>query len=439
MTVFWAAILTGILLTLLFCVSLTCFSLRTYSRSRLDELCDKNGNRSRFLDVLKNWERTLIASEAVLIIVALATVCVVIAGSQLLLPGDPRPSTGVDWFNAAMKWLGTAGLLILVGLVGPRSLARVSGERFIYRFWPIIQSVAVIVSPVVRTAMWCDKILHRLYGIDEVDPSDPETLADEIRTVVDAGELLGAIHPHAGSMIDQVMDLKNADVASVMTPRTEMGCIRAAMTAAEARNAVLEAGHTRMPVIGSSTDDIIGILYAKDLLRYVDQDEESATSVALSDICREAFYVPETTSVDRLLETMNRKRVHMAVVLDEYGGVAGVVTMEDILEEIVGEIVDEYDEEETDPIRRVSDTVNELDARVHIDDLVEEFGYDLPEDRDFDTIGGFVFSHLGRIPEQDESFEWGTLRLTVLEVNERRVLKLRIEHDESLSQVTRDT
>jgi CBS domain containing-hemolysin-like protein len=189
-------------------------------------------------------------------------------------------------------------------------------------------------------------------------------------------------------------------------------------------------------VIGESTDDIKGILYAKDLLQYVDCPPDEMPSI--SEICRDAMYVPETTGVDRLLETMNRKRVHMAIVLDEYGGVAGLVTMEDLLEEIVGEIVDEDDEEEVDPVRRLSPTINEVDGRVHIDDLVEEFNYDLPEDRDFDTIGGFVFSQLGRIPEVSETLEYGKLRFTILEADPRRILKLRIECDDSLNPVGRD-
>ncbi len=290
--------------------------------------------------------------------------------------------------------------------------------------------------PANRLARFVDKILHRLYGLEEHDPENPELLTEEIQSMVEAGERIGVLDAHAHSMIDQVMDLKNEDVASVMTPRTEMIFLRADMNVEEAREAVLEAGHTRMPLIGKSTDDIIGILYAKDLLRYFGHSD--ASMPPLSEMCREPFYVPETTRIDKLLQTMNRKRVHMAIVLDEYGGVAGLVTMEDLLEEIVGEITDEYDDEEVDPIQRVSDAVIELDARVHIDDLVEEFGYALPDDRDYDTIGGFVFSHLGRIPESEESFEVGDLRFTVLTVDQRRIYRVRIERDESLMPIGHD-
>ena len=165
--------------------------------------------------------------------------------------------------------------------------------------------------------------------------------------------------------------------------------------------------------------------------------EPPANIPTLRQICREPFYIPETTSIDKLLNEMNRKRQHMAVVLNEYGGIAGLVTMEDLLEEIVGEIVDEYDEVEADRIRRISATVNEVDARVSVSDLVEEFSYELPEERDYDTIAGFTYSCLGRVPVLGEIFEWGTLRFTVLACDARRIQRLRIELDESLTPVTR--
>lgn len=424
------------LLLLLFYASIACYSLRGFSRAELDELCQQRGRPNRFLDILKNWEAALVAWESLLLLLTLAYLSIVIRNWDLLLLGGVRPVSFSTWFDFGMRWLIFVASLILFAIVFPRSLAQVSGERFLYRFWPLVQSATSLFQLVVGVATRIDTLFHRLYGIDQSDPNDPETLTDEIRTVVDAGERMGAINASTGSMIDQVMDLKDADVASVMTPRTEMRFIRADMTIAEARTEILDSRHTRIPVIGESTDDIKGILYAKDLLQYVDCPADEMPSIA--EICREAMYVPETTGVDQLLETMNRKRVHMAIVLDEYGGVAGLVTMEDLLEEIVGEIVDEDDEEEVDPVKRLSPTINEVDGRVHIDDLVEEFNYNLPDERDFDTIGGFVFSQLGHIPKVSETLEYGTLRFTILEADPRRILKLRIECDESLDPVDVD-
>lgn len=428
--------LCATLLALVLYTSIACYSLRGFSRAELDELCEQRGKGNRFLDILKNWEAALVACETVLTLTSLVFISIVVLQWDLLLQSDNQPASFSEWFDFGMRWVGFVSTLLAFGIVLPRSVTQVAGERFLCRTWPLIQSASTVLRPTIGIAMKIDTLFHRLYGIDQTDPSDPETLTEEIRTVVDAGERMGAINASTGSMIDQVMDLKDADVASVMTPRTETRFIRADMTVAEARAEILESRHTRIPVIGESTDDIKGILYAKDLLQYVDCPPEEMPSI--SEICRDAMYVPETTGVDRLLETMNRKRVHMAIVLDEYGGVAGLVTMEDLLEEIVGEIVDEDDEEEVDPVKRLSPTINEVDGRVHIDDLVEEFNYDLPEDKDFDTIGGFVFSQLGRIPEVAETLEYGKLRFTILEADPRRILKLRIECDDSLSPVGRD-
>ena len=443
-----------VLFALLFVLSMSCYSVTGFSRTRLDEICKKSGNESRFLDILRGWERASIGLDTLRVLIVAAVVVTGVftwdmtptadaipaaAGNEAELP-ETDSETRVDaWFNLFMKWIGLTLAVILSGIVLPRAYARTTGEQFLFRFWPAVRCITVTVRPLTKAALWVDKVLHRLYDLDEPSLNDPNQLAEEIRTIAEAGERTGAIDAHASLMIDQVMDLRHADVASVMTPRTEMSYIKADSTIEKARLNLLDAGHTRVPVIGGSTDEITGILYAKDLLRYAGQSQEPVP--ALADICRKPFFVPETTSVDRLLQTMKRKRVHLAIVLDEYGGVAGVVTMEDLLEEIVGDIDDEYDKSEPDPIERVSATVNELDARVHIDDLVEEFHYSLPEDRDrdYDTIGGFVVSHLGRIPELGEVFTWRNLKLTVLDCDERRVLRIRIEHQDSTTRPGTDS
>ena len=428
-------LIAGLLLALLL-VTLICDSVHGFSRGRLGALCEERNRNDQFLDILRNWRRALFVAEVVALTISLAIMALVIPAWGLL-PELPAENAAGAVVQTLLRWLGFAAVLGVSGILLPKALARVTGERYLLAVWPMLQTLMIIMRPLIGVTAWLDMILHRLYELEEPDHSDPEALADEIRTVIDAGEMMGAIQPHAGDMIDQVMDLKDADVDSIMTPRTEMDSIQVDLSLEQAREVMLEAGHTRMPVVGESTDDIIGILYAKDLLRFFGGPGESLPQ--LREICRDAFYVPETTSVDKLLEMMNRKRVHMAIVLDEYGGVAGLVTMEDILEEIVGEIVDEYDDEEEDPISEISQNIVEVDARVHIDDLIEDYGFDdLPEERDYDTIGGFVFSHLGRIPQPEETFEFGRLRVQVLDANERRVLKVRLELDESLNPVGHD-
>src|SRR5690606_26794444 len=283
--------------------------------------------------------------------------------------------------------------------------------------------------PLVALTNRFDTLVHRVAG--RRDPGGEETslIAEEIQSVVNEGEREGLLETRAGRMIHRIMELSEEDVGAVMTPRTEMFCIHRDVSLSDARLALLDAGHSRVPVIGDSPDDIVGLLYAKDLLRRSGNGDED---LPLTSILREPFYIPETTAVDQLLERMKRERFHMAIVLDEYGGVLGLVTLEDILEEIVGEIEDEHDQAEEEPILQIDEWVAEVDGRVHIDDLNERFNYNLPEDEDFDTIGGFVFSELGHVPEVGETLTWQSLRMTVVEADKRRIIKLRIEVDRTL-------
>ncbi|MBT4867720.1 MAG: HlyC/CorC family transporter, partial [Planctomycetaceae bacterium] len=230
-------------------------------------------------------------------------------------------------------------------------------------------------------------------------------------------------------MIESVMEFSDTDAAEIMTPRTDLFALDVQTPFQTAIDEVCAHGHTRVPLYRDSVDNIIGILYAKDLLKYL--DSANGTSVGLRDIVKEPFYVPETIGIDTLLENMKREHVHMAIVLDEYGGVAGLVTMEDILEEIVGEIADEYDTEEEAGIKMLEHNIIEVDARVHIDDLNEQFSFDLPEDEDYDTIGGFVFTQLARVPLPGDQFHWQKLRVTVLDADKRSIKRLQIEIDES--------
>ena len=189
---------------------------------------------------------------------------------------------------------------------------------------------------------------------------------------------------------------------------------------------VIKAGHTRIPVCGKNRDDIVGVLYIKDLLPELAKPP-AERAAPWTKLLRQPAFVPETKPVDALLQDFQRGRHQMALVLDEYGGVAGLVTMEDVLEEIVGEIVDEYDQDVAEPIRRLGDGVCESLGRVHIDQINEQLGLELPEDADFDTIGGFVFSELGHIPLVGEELVWRNVRITVLEATRRRIERVRIE------------
>jgi len=420
----------GLLWAVGFFAALTAYTLRDFSRSRLDEICRARGNDTRFGKILKSHEDVLLGVELVFTLVLLALLPLTLYWWGLQAGPGTGDAAGWTLFVAELSALAVALSLLL--LVLPWTIARVGGEAFLYRAWPLLQGLLSLARPFVSLSRRIDQFAHRLADREQPAGGDAATLTDEIRTVVDEGQREGVLETEASTMIRRVMELQDEDAAAVMTPRTDMVCIQVDSTLEEARQKLLEAGHSRVPVIGASTDDIVGILYAKDLLKHADPTSNGHTPT-LKEIAREPLYVPETTGIDKLLETMKREHVHIGIVVDEYGGVAGLVSLEDILEEIVGEIVDEYDSAQEDGIHQIQPGLTEVDARVHIDDLNERFKFNLPEDGDFDTVGGFVYTQLNRVPDAKDTFTWRQLRFTVLDADKRRIRKLRIEVDESLA------
>jgi CBS domain containing-hemolysin-like protein len=195
----------------------------------------------------------------------------------------------------------------------------------------------------------------------------------------------------------------------------------------EAVEMIIDSGHTRVPVYDKTRDDIVGLLYSKDLLPELAKSPDEARQ-PLQDLLRKPLFVPETKPVDDLLQLFQKSRTHIAVVLDEYGGVSGLVTIEDVLEEIVGEIDDEYDQKSEAEIRKIDDDTCEALGRAHVDQINALMDFDLPEEEEFDTIGGFVFAEFGRVPAAGESITWrDSVRVIVLEASRRRVNRVRLE------------
>lgn len=420
----------GVALIVQIACALACYSLRDFSWSRLEDICRRRRREDRLNAIMKRYEDVLLAVE-LLQVVSIVT----LAGAVSWWLVVPLFLEGSQHLTAAQFVLRIAVLLPVLTITAvmlPWTAARLWGELILCTAWPVLDLVRILATPIIRLLREFDKLAHRLLGFEPPESDDSDTITDEIRTVVDEGQREGLLESSARTMIHRVMELQDVDVADIMTPRTAMVCIPADASLETARQVFLEQGHSRVPVIGKTTDDIVGMLYAKDLLRYIDA-RPAAEQTALAKIAREPFYVPETMGIDTLLKSFKRERVHLAIVLDEYGGVAGLVTMEDILEEIVGEIVDEYDQGVAEKIHQIAPGVSEVDARAHIDDVNEQLGLNLPSDRDFDTIGGFIFSLLGRIPVQGEQFPWEQYRFTVLEADKRKIVRVRIEVDQPIT------
>ena len=248
-----------------------------------------------------------------------------------------------------------------------------------------------------------------------------EEMEQEVLDAVSEGEKRGAFDEQEKEMIESVMEFSDTQVGQVMTPRTQIIATRKDASLEQVRELINREGHSRVPVYDGTIDSIQGVLYAKDLLKIDDR-----TNFDLSANMREVPFIPETMSLRELLRQFQENKVHMAIILDEYGGTAGLVTFEDLLEELVGEITDEYEPPEPEPIVRLDDGQIEIDARLRINELNDELNLELPEDDDYDTIGGFIFSTLGRIPRTGEQFDHGNLHIEIVDAEERRINRVRI-------------
>ncbi len=245
----------------------------------------------------------------------------------------------------------------------------------------------------------------------------------ELKNLVDAGEQEGLIEQDERKMIYSIFDLGETLAREIMVPRIDVLALEAQTPLDQSIDALLESGYSRVPVYDEVIDNILGLLYAKDLLNAWRMGNKIG---GLQDLLRPAYFIPEAKKVDELLAEMQARRIHMAVVVDEYGGVAGLVTLEDIVEEIVGEIRDEYDLREEAFFQEVAPGEYICSGRMDLDDFNELMDADLPVD-EADTLGGFIYSQIGRVPSGGESIEVDDLRLTVEQVSKRRIRKVRAQ------------
>jgi CBS domain containing-hemolysin-like protein len=243
----------------------------------------------------------------------------------------------------------------------------------------------------------------------------------EIQEMMDAGEEEGLINEEENAMIRSILALGDSVVREIMLPRMEMACVSIEAEVSEVLQAIIACGHSRLPVFEGTIDNIIGIIYAKDLLKYWGARD---AEIELRKLIRPPYFVPETKNLEELLHDFKKRRVHMAIVIDEYGGTSGLVTIEDLLEQIVGDIQDEYDLEE-ERLTVEPDGAIVADGRLPVEEIEEHFKVVVERDK-FETVGGLIFHLTGRIPCAGEVVESDTLRLTVLEADERRINRVRI-------------
>ena len=401
-------------------------ALVTVRRSRLAQLVDEGNHAALRVQRLKEHPGRFLAVIQIGItflgFLASAFAAVNLADGL----ADALGSAGLEPDAATLVGLVVVtGLLtiftIIFGELVPKQIGLAHAERVAMTFSRLIVGLGKLFGPLVAFLTFVTRRISRLFRADVA--VDERISSEELRLIIEQGGEQGILEAEEEQMIHAVIELGDQRIHEVMVPRIAMVALPADATMERAIDTVIEEGHSRIPVYEETIDEIIGILYAKDLLPFL--KDPNGQRPAIRSLLRPPVFVPESMSVDDLLHEFQRRKVHIATVLDEYGGTAGLVTIEDLLEEIVGEIQDEYDEEEP-MIVKISDDEARIDGRADVDDLGELFDVDLGlEDEDeYDTVGGLIYHRIGGVPKPGDQVKVDGLTLTVESTDGRRVSKV---------------
>jgi CBS domain containing-hemolysin-like protein len=323
------------------------------------------------------------------------------------------------WGSGWQTVLTSAGVMVVVSYVlvgvGPRTLGRQHAYGVALATAGVMKLLGRVLGPVATLLILIGNMITPGRGFRD----GPFSSEVELRELVDMAEERGVVESGERQMIHSVFELGDTIAREVMVPRTDVVWIERTKTVRQALALALRSGFSRLPVIGENVDDVVGVVYLKDLVRR-SQNSTDQRGPKVEELMRTPTFVPESKPVDELLRDMQAQRIHIAIVVDEYGGFAGLVTIEDILEEIVGEIADEHDQFQRPPVEELSDGSIRVTARLPVEDLAELFGVELPEDDDVETVGGLLARALGRVPIEGASAEVGGLKLVAESTGGRR-------------------
>ena len=405
-----------VLIGLTLYTSILSYALRSFSRARLSTFLSENAQR-RWFERLDRYEYEFqVVASFMRLTAILATIAWVY---DEYLRGAVTP---VGWAEFVAPTLINLLILLIAGVGIPHALALHTGEAILARSLGVLWVVRHVLYPIERTFGLIDFLVRRLLGqAERTDEAEAERMEQEILDAISEGEMHGAVDEEQREIIKSVFELHDTQVSEIMTPRTDVVALPVQASFDEVRSTIMQAGHSRIPVYEESLDSIIGVLYAKDLIRLDDSNDFDVRK-----LMRTVPFVPEAKTIDQLLRQFRQEKIHLAIVLDEYGGTAGLVTIEDILEELVGEIDDEYDRQVPPELNQVDDDTLEVDGRVHVDEVNEALEIGIPDNGDYDTIGGFVFSAMGKIPQQGEELRHENIHFLVIDAEPRKINRLRI-------------
>lgn len=386
----------------------------------LKDHCLKRDERERFDAIHDGHDEVRLGMETLRTV---SVVLLIVGGATwFMLHSQTEAFSGREIF-----WTITGLLVIaLLGVVWlPGAVVAQWDTPLLHKLWPLLRVASFLAFPLAFGAIAMEKALRRMRDETE-QPSDEEAFEDEVLAIVTEGMHDGHLEADAREMIEGVIELGDADVADIMTPRSKMDTISIGHDWDQVLEFVAQCGRTRIPVHDESVDEILGILYVKDLFAEL-ANGKGRPEKTLAELLRKPWYVPPAQKLDDLLNDFRHTRNHLAVVRDEFSRTAGIVTIEDVLEEIVGEIVDETDAEQIEDIHRIDKSTAVIQGRTHLTEVNETMGLNLPEPEDFDTIAGYVITQLGHIPVVGEQLLHDSVRITVLQATKRKVEQVRLE------------
>ena len=398
-------------------------ALTSVNRLKIKQKADEGSRRARILEKLLEHPSNFLGMTLLLnnlFNIAAASVATVIAEKYVAYPA--ALATGVMTF-----------VILIFCEITPKTYAVQHAEKVSFALAPLFNVLQKLLKPFMRFFIWISNTILLILGAKTLKEG-PFVTEDEIKTLVSVGEEEGTIETQEKELIDSIFEFGDTIVREVMVPRMHMVALEQNTTVAEVLDTLIKSGFSRIPVYDKNIDNVVGVLYSRDLLVQCVKDE-SAKLKEIRTLIKKAFFIPETKRVSELLTEIQKTKIHMAVVVDEYGGTAGLVTIEDLLEEIVGEIFDEYDPEEVF-VEEVEKNKFLVAAKTGISEINKMLGIELPE-TDCETIGGFLVSIFGKIPTVGEKIEYKGLEFTVEKVKQNRLSKIMIVKDEK-SQINND-
>jgi putative hemolysin len=405
------------------------YALRDFSRSKLEDVLTARGKPDRIRPLLEH------AGDFMLIAASVRLLCILLMFWALLRIMDQTSLP--DWSRhlLAIAIAAVISTIFSVGLAS--SLAKYFGEQVIARLDPYLHALRAVALPLLIPLNLIDRAVFRISPASRQNAAEQATqeVQDELLAVVEEGQKEGAVDKADVEMIESVIQFRDTTTGQIMTARPEIVAVDVGSSLPEIMLAIEESGHSRLPVYENDLDHILGILYARDLLHDLSDllhDPKTTKPFDLRKSLRQVNYVPESKPLKDLLQEFRMRKVHLAIVLDEFGGTAGLITIEDVLEELVGEISDEHEPTEPPAVHKINDHTWEIDARTYVEEVNAVVGLSLPEDQGYDTLGGYVSSVLGRIPERAEEFTTEpNIRWQVIDAEPTRVNRLRLSLETS--------